>query len=457
MSIANPIKQEIQASVHERGNIVGPLKPRVLLVPNVAWWVIGEMARHIMTALGSEFDFYFLPERLIFRRPDMLRTIVNVVDLVHCLNESSAAVLSEYVPRGGPPIVSWIHHVTHWSPEHEAASQKSAALIACTPGWRDIIATHTQGRQRICVVRHGVDSDHFRRLHSERAKLGIPENAFVIGFVGTKGSDHDNNRKDTDTFVRTIRTVAPHIPNLFAMFAGPGWDAEIALLRRDGLAAGNIGYVRRANVPKLFSSMDIYLMTSRVEGGPCTVLEAMACETPVVATRVGLVSEILQDGVNGFSADPGDVATLADGILKIAADSRRAAEMGRNARQTVMRYPWAQTLKPLSALYKDVIGSQSKMPRQADPAWLGDPQRLMGPSRAADSFLEISTRVRRGSMRFLEGLRMLPEMLDGITARDRIRGLALIRGWAFHASGSHLKQEHTQQNHYAYSGRNSRL
>ena len=91
-------------------------KPIILLVPNVAWWIIGEMGRNIVSTFRSQFDFYFVPESVLLRRPDLLAALVSSADIVHCLNESSVPIITRD-GRNSAPIMTWIHHITQWSPD----------------------------------------------------------------------------------------------------------------------------------------------------------------------------------------------------------------------------------------------------------------------------------------------------------------------------------------------------
>ena len=292
-------------------------KPRILLIPNVSWWIIGEMGKQIIARFGDKYDFYFMPEPLLERRTDMLQALVPAVDAIHCLNESSIELFRDFDQQTLPPIATWIHHVTTWSPHHQMAIDQSSALTVCTREWKEYLDERVADRMPVTIVPHGVDAKFFRKKKVHSGRFGIPDGRFVVGFVGTKGSDSDRGRKGTDVFLDVARKAAVHMPNLHVVLGGLGWDKELAGLRELGISANATGYIRKSDLPALYSSFDAYLLTSRVEGGPCTVFEAMACETNVVSTRVGAVPELIVDGVNGYSADVDDSEALLSAILAL--------------------------------------------------------------------------------------------------------------------------------------------
>ena len=91
---------------------------------------------------------------------------------------------------------------------------------------------------------------------------------------------------------------------------------------------------------------------------PLTVLEAMACGLPNVASRVGGTTEILEDGYAGFLVEPGNVNQLADRTSELVADSKLRARMGSRARRFVEHYyRWGQIAKQLVRVYENVLGS----------------------------------------------------------------------------------------------------
>ena len=73
-------------------------KPRILLIPNVAWWIIGQMGEQIIARFGDKYDFYFVPEGIFERRPELLRAFIPAVDAIHCLNESSIELFRDLKP-----------------------------------------------------------------------------------------------------------------------------------------------------------------------------------------------------------------------------------------------------------------------------------------------------------------------------------------------------------------------
>ena len=405
-----------------------PSRPKILLVPNIAAWIIGEMALHIKNCFRDEFDFFMLPESLLWRRKDLCQALWPHLSLIHCLNESSVSMVREFGAAEPPPVITWIHHVTQWSPYHERAVQESSALIACTPGWKSAIENFSAHRLPVELIRHGVDSKLFNP--DARCRLVLPKNAFLIGFFATKGSDLDGNRKGIPVLIEVLKAAMPQIPNAHVVFAGPGWESVVADLGALGLSASCLGYVRRSDMPGLFASLDAYLMTSRVEGGPVTVLEAMACGTPAVATRVGLVPDVVTDGVDGFTVPVGDVAGLTAALIQLASNRDLAARMGAAARRTAQSQSWETNLQPLREIYRRYGRSvRSTVPL---PAWTRDPERFFEVAYAADGVGRTIDALRhhRPVGAFFRDLR---EMLAGTSFPDRLRGAAMVRGLYFRA------------------------
>lgn len=362
-------------------------RPRILLIPNNSRWIIAQMCEQIRLALSDDFEFFTVSETVFEMRPALWRPLLAEMDLVHCMNESSGEVLQA---AGGTdlPVLTWIHHVTEWSPAHEASGRLSTRLVACTETWKRQIAAHTE--KPIHVVRHGVDSTRFAPVAGARQRFRIPESDFVVGFFGSKGSDSDRNRKGMDTFLEVVRRCHAEIPNLHILLLGPGWDK--ARFSDAGVRVTYPGFVADEQLPAAYSTLDLYLMTARVEGGPCTVLESMACATPVVATRVGLVPDVIRDRENGMSAEPGDAPAIAAAVVELWRDRVLYDRVSRAARETALALPWETTLAPLGELYRELCGAETRVsnPRLQSAEFFRR-------SLAAEGLFELRRAIRRAS------------------------------------------------------------
>lgn len=104
-----------------------------------------------------------------------------------------------------------------------------------------------------------------------------------------------------------------------------------------------------------YMQADIYVLPSHLEAFPIGLLEAMACGLPCVATTVGGIPEIIEDGVNGLLIPPGNASGLSEALWKLIADPELRHRLGQNARETIQqRYTWEHTLKALKAVYDSV-------------------------------------------------------------------------------------------------------
>jgi len=404
-------------------------KPRIVLIPDTAWWVIGQMGKQVIARFNEKYDFYFLPTTLLCRRPDLVRDIVAAADVIHCMSDyDGIEFFAHFDRRELPPIVTWVHHVTQWNENQRLALEMSSALTVCTGEWKQLIEKQITRPIPITVVPHGIDTELFRRQSESRERFGIPPDRFVVGFVAKKGSDLDHGRKGTDVLFGVVRKAASSIPNFHLLMGGPGWEKDVASLQAQGISASGTGYIRKADLPALYSALDVYLVTSRVEGGPCTVLEAMSCETAVVSTRVGAVPQWIIDGVNGYSAEIGDVEGLLRGIMALYHSPEHNATIVREGRSTALAHSWSKSLSPLESVY-DALTEKRRAPKGSTPGphWMRKPDRLLRAACAADALLCVYGDIRAGSLKILPGLKMLREILSEQSLPEIVRGAAMVR------------------------------
>jgi len=145
-----------------------------------------------------------------------------------------------------------------------------------------------------------------------------------------------------------------------------GGDGAIERAKREAVRLGVAdhvdlcGWVDPQRREALLARADIFVLPSRNEGLPMSVLEAMARGLPVIATPVGGLPELIEDGANGLLVPPGDPEALARAILELASDPERRAALGRAARATVLaRHSAAVVLPVLEDVYAAVARNKA--------------------------------------------------------------------------------------------------
>lgn len=185
-----------------------------------------------------------------------------------------------------------------------------------------------------------------------RAELGIGTDDPVIGTVCIMRPE-----KALDVLVRAAALVMADFPRLRVVIAGDGEDrARLeTVIDQLGLEERVLLTGARTDVPDILAAIDVAVLSSDYEGSPLSILEFMDAGKPIVATRVGGVPELIDDGVHGVLVPPGDEAGLASAIGAVLRDPRGGSEMGARARERCRReFSLDSTAERLQQLYEQL-------------------------------------------------------------------------------------------------------
>lgn len=149
-----------------------------------------------------------------------------------------------------------------------------------------------------------------------RTKYNIPQTATVIGSFQKDGVGWDEGLepkliKGPDTLLRATGILKTRLPELMVVLSGPARGYVKAGLEKFGIPYRHFNLPRYADIGELFQTLDLYMITSRQEGGPKAVLESMASGVPLVTTRVGQAMDMVRHGENGWMTEVEDVEGLA--------------------------------------------------------------------------------------------------------------------------------------------------
>ncbi|HXH97221.1 MAG TPA: glycosyltransferase [Gaiellaceae bacterium] len=182
-----------------------------------------------------------------------------------------------------------------------------------------------------------------------RAQLGIPPTAPIVGTVCAL-----RPQKAVDVALEATARLAAERPELRFLVVGDGPERQRLELRAAELGGFAIFLGRRPGVelPDLLAAMDVLVSSSSFEGTPLAVLEWMAAGKAIVATRVGGIPALIEDGVEGLLVPAGDAAALAGAVghlLDDAAERERLSAAARRRQQAEFRLE--RTLKVVEELY----------------------------------------------------------------------------------------------------------
>jgi glycosyltransferase involved in cell wall biosynthesis len=241
------------------------------------------------------------------------------------------------------PLTRWANRLTY---------RRNRAVIAVSDG----VAASIRSRVPVDVVLHGVEADRARVSSTARAearaRLGLGADEPVVGTVGnfTAKKDHAN-------LLRAVQRVRAEIPTVRVVLIGSGpLEAD---LRRLVAALGLHGAVvfagSRDDVPELLPAFDVFALSSRFEGLPIALLEAMSTGLACVATTVGGIPEVLTDGHDGRLVPPDDPDRLAAVLGALIRDPVRRAELGRHAAERASDFDVNGAVRQIERVYDEAL------------------------------------------------------------------------------------------------------
>lgn len=218
--------------------------------------------------------------------------------------------------------------------------------------------------ERTTIVPHGVDDVSFDYPSTSN---GASQPVTVL-FVGRQES-----RKGFDTAIRAAALTTRINPNVIFRFVGDSTgdracqDALRKLREMDPPSASFRfdGYISDEELDQAYRDCDIFLCPSRYESFGLIAIEAMRFAKPVIAGRVGGLAEVVEHQKDGILVDPDDAKTMADAILKLAADQRLRATMGRAARTKYeLKYTSTAMAAGVEAAYRGFLSRERQKSRE---------------------------------------------------------------------------------------------
>jgi glycosyltransferase involved in cell wall biosynthesis len=296
-------------------------------------------------------------------------------DVVHThMAKAGAVVRAAAFRRHVPVVVHTFHgHVLegYFHPlvsrgfvqAERVLARRTDAILAVAPEIRDQLLDLGIGRPaQWHVVPVGVELDELLgdlpdpRVARER--LGLPAEGSLVGIVGRLVSI-----KAVEVFLDAMARVCAGHDDVHLVVAGDGELRDELEREAARLLPGRVtflGWV--SDLPTLYAALDLVVLTSRNEGTPFSLIEAGASATPVVATQVGGVADVVVDGVTGDLVASGDAPAVAAAVTRLLDEPARGAAYGQAARAHVRdRFSAERLLGDLTALYDDLL--MRKRPR----------------------------------------------------------------------------------------------
>lgn len=213
---------------------------------------------------------------------------------------------------------------------------------------------------RVVVIPNGISFERFQRLRGQVTpppSWQPPQRPFILcvaRLIPTKGVEyllraihllHSSGR--LFPFHLAVAGDGPQRPMLEELTRELGLEEHVTFL---GL---------RSDIPALLAQADLFVLPSLSEGAPLSVLEAMAAGCPVVATAAGGVTELIQNGITGYLASPGDPLSLAECLLTALTDPREAKARAERAQQLVrLAYNAEAMVQRTAELYRAVLAKE---------------------------------------------------------------------------------------------------
>lgn len=207
--------------------------------------------------------------------------------------------------------------------------------------------------QNLVVIHNGIDPVPFLQASGARVQQELKlKGGPVLTFVGRLAPP-----KDLLTLLKAFERIRGG--SLILVGDGPLRLQVEQFVRRRSLNDRVALLGARTDIPEILAASDVFVLPSRWEGLPLTIIEAMMAGLPVIATRVGGVSELVEDGVTGFLVPPRDPVALAKAIQKLFDDEELRLKMSQAGRKKALReFTLDRMLAETQRVYEEVLAAK---------------------------------------------------------------------------------------------------
>jgi glycosyltransferase involved in cell wall biosynthesis len=309
-------------------------------------------------------------------------SIIRIVSLIHRLrphilhtHTAKAGAIGRFAAlvagEARPPIIvhTFHGHVLrgYFDPLRTAAFRKietllarsTTRLVAVGPEVRDdLVELGVAPPEKFSVIRLGINLESRVTVTEEsrvelRHLFGVPGERFVVGWIGRM--THIKRLQDVLLAFRGLRARGVDA-TLCVVGDGPDRESVEQYAHELGIARETlfIGYQR--DVAPYYAFLDAFLLPSGNEGTPVVAIESLAAGRPVVATAVGGVPDVIEDGRHGFLVRVGDIEAMVDALERLARDPELRTRLGEAGRERVLsRYRVERLVDDVDALYRELL------------------------------------------------------------------------------------------------------
>lgn len=232
-------------------------------------------------------------------------------------------------------------------------------VIPVSEKMKNKILRYRVRKENITVLYNALVLDQYQRNLSDRTLrrgLKIGENALLVGNIGRLSPEKGQN-----DFILAARNVVGRYKDVFFLLVGEGNERPKleSLVQNIGISDKVLFLGYRNDMISIYNNLDLVVQSSFTEGMPNVVLEALAMETPVIATDVGGTSEAVINNVTGVLIQPGKPDELAEQIIKFIKSRDRFEKMSIKGKKAVeAKFGFDERTKKLSLIYDRLVSNR---------------------------------------------------------------------------------------------------
>jgi glycosyltransferase involved in cell wall biosynthesis len=285
-------------------------------------------------------------------------------DIVHVQGTSFPYSLSASLVQNKYPVVLTVHGVIAEEykfqkgiqylfgkfiagPIEKYAISKIANIIACSPAMKSLVSDRSNSK--IYIVSNGVDFDDIQNIQPHRS-IEHPSILFVGLLRKVKG---------VDLLLKAVPIILKSVPNIHVYIVGSGeQETELKRLAKNLSIEKQViflGFISVEDKYSYYKSTDICAFPSIYEPFGIALLEAMACSKPIVASNVGGIPFVVENGKTGLLFECWNVEELAEKVIILLKDKELREQMGKAGRERAKGFTWDKIAEQTVELYKKII------------------------------------------------------------------------------------------------------